>query len=56
MNETMTNLKMLTSEIIDAPSKTYLRPTVQSALESLGHEQRDVIEALDTFFTERTLQ
>ena len=56
MNLIHEDLNQLTSTIVDARQKPHLKPTVKTALEQFGHEPREITEALDAFFEERTLQ
>lgn len=54
------DLEFLTANIVDAKSKPHLAPTLKSALESTGHDTKQVTEALNAFFSTpekpRTLQ
>ena len=49
-------IQELTSSIIDANQKPYLRSTLHNALSNMGFERQEVDNALDAFFQGRSLQ
>lgn len=49
-------IQELTSTIIDAPQKPYLRGTISGALSNMGFEREEIDSALDAFFQGRSLQ
>ncbi len=48
-------IDQLTAGVVDASSKTALRPVLEAELLKLGNKEEDVASALDEFY-KRTLQ
>jgi len=49
-------IQELTSSVIDANQKPYLRSTLNSVLSNMGYEKEEIGAALDAFFGGQTLQ
>lgn len=49
-------LRELSSSVLDAEHKPYLRSTLHSALSTLEYEEREIEQALDRFYSPQRLQ
>jgi Holliday junction resolvasome RuvABC DNA-binding subunit len=50
------DLDFVTASIQDASQKPHLRPVIASALETMGHDQHEIKEALDQLYIARSIQ